>query len=256
MITGAKPKWQQYAQRSPAVLVILLGVFFWWGLHSAPAPQTQGRNSLAIISLIVLGLGLIGSGFWFWKSLIKEFTYDGRTLTFNTLAISETRARDLSAIEEVGEWTGRGGPLGYCIRFHNGEKLYLQNAVSNAAELAARLRSDLGSPVPAGSAAESRRPARLALLLFIAIGAGVVASVATANLLRRLSQEISRTQLLSEVEQRHVAKVVISDRALVYGTSSTLGAFRVKTPADGVLLNELRARGVMVEFETSSDLTP
>jgi hypothetical protein len=40
------------------------------------------------------------------------------------------------------------------------------------------------------------------------------------------------------------------------GPSSTRGAFRVSMPVDDVMMNELRSRGVVVEFETSSDLTP
>ena len=156
----------------------------------------------------------------------------------------------------MGEWTGRGGPLGYCIKFRDGAKFYLQNGVSNAAALAERLRYDLGSSASERSAAVSRHPVHLALMLFIAIGAGLLASVATITLLHRLPPEISRTEFLSEVEQRHVAKVVISDRVLINGTSSTRGAFRVRVPVDDAMVNELRSRGVAVEFETSSDLIP
>jgi hypothetical protein len=236
--------------------VILFGALTWWGFHSAPSHQPQGRNVWAITWMIVLGLVFIGSGFWFWKRLIKEFTYHGRTFTFNTLANSETQVRDISAIEEVAEWTGRGGPLGYCIKFRDGAKLYLQNGVPNAAALAQRLRSDLGSSASARSATERRRPIHLAFLLFIAICAGLLASVATSKLLHRLPPEISRAEFLFEVEQGHVAKVVISDRVLINGTSSTRGAFRVRVPVDDATVNELRSRGVVVEFETSSDLIP
>ena len=255
MIAGTMPKWQQYSHRSPVVTVILCGAFIWWGFHYAPSHQPQGRNVWALW-MIVLGLGFLGSGFWFWKRLIKEFNYDGRTLTFSTLASSETQVRDVSAIEEVGEWTGRGGSLGYCIKFRDGAKLYLQNGVSNAAALAERLRYDLGSSASERSATASRHPVHLALMLFIAIGAGLLASVATSKLLHRLPPEISRTEFLSEVEQRHVAKVVISDRVLINGTSSARGAFRVKMPVDDVMVNELRSRGVVVEFASSSDLIP
>ena len=58
------------------------------------------------------------------------------------------------------------------------------------------------------------------------------------------------------MEQQHVAKVVISDRVLIKGTSSTREAFRVRMPVDDVMVNELRSRGVVVEFETNSDLIP
>jgi hypothetical protein len=84
-----------------------------WGFHTAPSHQSQERNGLATICLIVLGLSLIAGILWFWKRFVKEFSYDGRTFTFNTLASPEMQVRDLSAIEEVSEWTGRGGPLGF-----------------------------------------------------------------------------------------------------------------------------------------------
>jgi hypothetical protein len=80
--------------------------------------------------------------------------------------------------------------------------------------------------------------------------------VATTKFLQRLPPEISQTEFLSEVDGRHVDKVVIRDRALISGISSTRGAFRVRIPVDDVMVNELRSRGVVVEFETSSDLTP
>ena len=80
--------------------------------------------------------------------------------------------------------------------------------------------------------------------------------MATSRFLQRLPPEISRTEFLSEVDERHVDKVVIRDRELVSGTSSTRGPFRVRMPVDDAMVNELRSRGVVVEFETSSDLTP
>ena len=256
MIAGAMPKWQQYSHRSPVVMVILFGALIWWGLHSPPSHQPQGNNVWAIAWMIVLGLGFIATGASFWKRLIKEFNYFGRTFTFNTLASSETKVRDVSAIEGVGEWTGRVGPLGYCIKFRDGAKLYLQNGVSNAAALAERLRYDLGSSASERGASKRRGPVHLAFMFFIAICAGLLAAVATSRLLQRLPPEISRTEFLSELEQRHVAKVVIGDRVLIHGTSSTRGAFRVRMLVDDVMVNELRSRGVVVEFETSSDLTP
>ena len=256
MIAGTMPKWQQYGHRAPLVIVPLFGAFIWWGFVTAPSHQSQGSNSFAAISLLVLGLSFIGGVLWFWKKLIKEFNYDGRTFTFNTLASPEMQVRDLSAIEEVGEWTGRGGPLGFRIKFRDGAKLYLHYGVSNAAALAERIRYDLGSSAPDRIAAKRRRPARIAFTLFIAICAGWLAAVATSKFLQRLPPEISQTEFLSEVDERHVDKVVIRDRVLISGTSSTRGAFRVRMPVDDVMVNELRSRGVVVEFETSSDLTP
>ena len=256
MIAGTMPKWQQYGHRATLVIVALFGVLMWWGFHTSPSHQSQGRNGFATICLIVLSLSLIGVVLWFWKRLIKEFNYDGRTLTFNTVASPEIQMRDLSAIEEMGEWTGRGGPLGSCIKFRDGAKLYLQYGISNAAALAERIRYDLGSSAPGRIAAKRRRPAHIAFALLIAICAGWLAAVSTSKYLQRLPPEISRTEFLSEVDERHVDKVVIRDRVLISGTSSTRGAFRVRMPVDDVMVNELRSRGVVVEFEASSDLIP
>ena len=62
-----------------------------------------------------------------------EFSYDGRTLRISTLGRPRMQTRDRSEIAEVGEWRGRGGPLGYRLKFHDGGKFYLQFGVSNAA---------------------------------------------------------------------------------------------------------------------------
>jgi len=232
-------------------MAALFGVLMWWGFHTAPPQQSRGPLGFATICLIVLSLGII---LWFWKKLIKEFNYDGRTFRFNTLASPEMQARDISAIEEVDQWTGRGSPLGFCIKFRDGAKLYLQYGVSNAVALAERLRYDLGSSASDRIAAKRRRPVHSALL--IAICVGCLAAVATSRLLQRLPPEISQTEFLSEVDERHVDKVVIRDRELISGTSSTRGAFRVRMLVDDVMLKALRSRGVMVEFETGSDLIP
>ena len=254
MISGAMPRWQQYCHRSPVVVVIVLGTLIWWEIHSAPSHPPQG-NLWAIAVIIVVGLILIGNGFRFWGRLIKEFHYFGRTLTFNTLASPETQVRDISEIEEVKEWAGEG-PLGYRIGFRGGAKFYLPSGVSSAAALAERLRHDLGCSASAASATQGRRSPRLAILLSIAILAGLAASVATSSLLRRLPPEISRAEFFAEVNEHHVARVVIEDRALISGKSSTRGPFRVRTPVDVGMVNELRSRGVVVEFESGSNLIP
>src|SRR5579872_5685327 len=112
MIAGTMPKWQQNVQKSPVAVLFLLGVLFWWEFHSAREHQPPGHNVFAITWLLVLGLGLIAAGIWFQKSLIREFSYDGKTLTFYTLASSKPQVRDISLIEDVAEWMGRGGPMG------------------------------------------------------------------------------------------------------------------------------------------------
>jgi hypothetical protein len=65
MIAGTMPKWQQYGHRAPLVIVALFGALMWWGFHTAPSHQSQGRNGFATICLIVLGLSLIGGVLWY-----------------------------------------------------------------------------------------------------------------------------------------------------------------------------------------------
>jgi hypothetical protein len=72
-----------------------------------------------------------------------EFSYDGRTLRISTLGRPRMQTRDRSEIAEVGEWRGRGGPLGYRLKFHDGAKFYLQFGVSNAAAVVEQIRYDL-----------------------------------------------------------------------------------------------------------------
>jgi len=64
MVTGTMPKWQQCSHRSPVVTLILLG-FDLVGTPFCSFASAAGAQRLAITLMIVLGLGLIGSGFWF-----------------------------------------------------------------------------------------------------------------------------------------------------------------------------------------------
>jgi hypothetical protein len=204
--------------------------------------------------MVLVALGLILSGFWFWRRLITEFSYDGRTLRLSTLGIPEVQTRHLSEIAEVSEWRGRGGQLGYRLRFRDGAKFYLQNGVSSAAVVAEQIRYNLlGQPydsfIPKGTATMNRRRIYLAVVTIVAVCAGWLAFRFTSKLMRDLPPEITPTEFLSEVAQGHVTKILIADRKFIRGVSSTRGAFRTKMPVDDALVKELRSRGVVVEFE-------
>jgi hypothetical protein len=80
---------------------------------------------------------------WFWRRIVNELSYDGRALRFRTLGTAEMRARDLSEIADLAEWQGRGGPIGYRLRFRDGEKVYLQFGVSNSTAAVEQIRRDL-----------------------------------------------------------------------------------------------------------------
>lgn len=66
---------------------------------------------------------------------------------------------------------------------------------------------------------------------------------------RQLPREISAAEFLAEVAQGNVAKVEVSERTEIRGVSSRLGPFVTTMKVDRKVANELRARGVTVEFE-------
>ncbi|MBZ5606701.1 MAG: hypothetical protein LAP38_00475 [Acidobacteriia bacterium] len=146
MNSGTMPKWQQRLHQGAfGVMCLLLGAF---GVLSArflfPAGGVRPSQGLVVSSLVMVAVA--GSGIVLQvrtrRRLVKEFSYDGRALRFSTLGTVEMQVRDLSEIAEVGKWRGRGGPLGYRLRFRDGAKLYLQNGVSNAVAAAEQIRRD------------------------------------------------------------------------------------------------------------------
>lgn len=60
---------------------------------------------------------------------------------------------------------------------------------------------------------------------------------------------VTRAEFLSEVEQGHVAAIVVEDGRYVSGVSSALGPFQAEFRVDKVLAKELRDRGIQVRFE-------
>ena len=70
--------------------------------------------------------------------------------------------------------------------------------------------------------------------------------------------ELSRSEFLNEVRAGHVHQIVVEDQQVIIGESSSRGRFRTqyKQKEDEDLLNELRAKGVDVVFESSPGLTP
>jgi hypothetical protein len=191
--------------------------------------------------MILVALGFILAGFSFWGRLITEFSYDGRTLRLSTLGVPEMQTRHLSEIAEVSEWRGRGGPLGYRVKFRDGAKFYLQNGVSNAAAVAEQIRNDLlgqpyGSFISEGTSAMNRRPIYLVFLIIAALCAGWLAFRFTMKLTQQLPTEITPAAFLSEVAQGNVAKIRIADRQFISGVSSTRGAFRTKMRVDDITL--------------------
>jgi hypothetical protein len=145
VIAGAMPKWRQYFHRFAGGFMCVW--FAGLGVYSARTPFAAGtrpEKARIIVSLIFMALATsaIVAQFWFQRRIVCEFTYDGSTLQFRTLGISQTQMRPLEDIAQVKEWRGRGGPIGYRLVFQDGAKAYLEHSVANSVALVDQLRRD------------------------------------------------------------------------------------------------------------------
>jgi hypothetical protein len=141
------PRWQRNVHRTSLVLMCLLFAgFAWFNLRFLSSAQTaQARKGVYFMTawMIAIAALCIAMSVWFWKRIVTEFSYDGSALRLRTLGRAEMQTRDVSEIQEVGEWRGRGGPQGYKLKFRDRQKVYLHYSVSNAAAAAERIRSDI-----------------------------------------------------------------------------------------------------------------
>jgi hypothetical protein len=86
---------------------------------------------------------------------------------------------------------------------------------------------------------------RALILLAISIAAGAIAF----KLMPKPLPEISRAQLLAEVQAGHVHEVTITDGEVLTGVSSSRGAFRLSLQKSGQdLAGQLSALGVVVKY--------
>jgi hypothetical protein len=108
--------------------------------------EVQAQKGLLLFSLVFVAIASFGIGMqlWFRRRIVSEFNYDGHALRFRTPGMGEMQTRALSEIADLGEWRGRGGPLGYRLRFRDGQKVYLRYGVSNSVAAAEQIRRDLG----------------------------------------------------------------------------------------------------------------
>jgi len=98
------------------------------------ARQLLPNRTLLVFSAMFVAMALfgIGSQIWFRRRMISDFTYDAQALRYRTLGIAEMQMRTLWDIAKVRTWRGRGGALGYVLRFRDKHKLYLEFSVSNS----------------------------------------------------------------------------------------------------------------------------
>ena len=79
------------------------------------------------------------------KMLVREFSFDGRVLRFRTIASSQEQVRELHEIAEVRrpESGGRGPPIGDCVAFRGGTRVWLPYELQNGWMLFEQLRFQL-----------------------------------------------------------------------------------------------------------------
>lgn len=92
----------------------------------------------------------------------------------------------------------------------------------------------------------SRR--RLIVVLILSVAAGLTAFF----LVPKPLPELSRHELIAEVQAGYVHEVVVVDQEVITGVSARRGPFRVALArGDTSLIDELSAMGVEVKFETT-----
>jgi hypothetical protein len=127
-----------------ALMTLLFGAFGLFilrlGWLSENAQVRRGAVFMIVWITLIAGLGVV-SAVWFWRRIATEFSYDGRALRFRTLGSSKAQLRGLMEIVGVDDWRGRGGGLGFRIKFRDGGKIYLQFGLSQAEVLAAEIRA-------------------------------------------------------------------------------------------------------------------
>jgi len=86
----------------------------------------------------------------------------------------------------------------------------------------------------------------------IVLSISAAAGLAAYFLIPKPLPEISREELIAEVQSDYVHEVVVVDKEVVTGVSTRRGAFRVILPRDvRSLIDQLAAMGVNVKYETT-----
>ena len=148
MISGMMPKVAQWGHHCACGFMCLLfaGLAVLGG-----AVCTAGLMGMGPVEYVVFGAPFAAFAVWAivslirsQKTLVREFSYDGRLLRFRTLASAEEQLRELHDIAEIREGqSSRSQAIGYCLRFRDGLKVYLDYSIHNVAVLAEQLRFDL-----------------------------------------------------------------------------------------------------------------
>jgi hypothetical protein len=106
-----------------------------------------------------------------------------------------------------------------------------------------------GQPKPTGS--------RRALTRVVVSGVvAVIVALATVHYMPKPLPEVSRKELIKEVQAGQVHEVIVVDGEVLTGESSQRGPFRVVLRKNDDLVEELMAMDVDVKFEKEPDLIP
>lgn len=148
-ISGVMPRWHRNVHRFGfGLMCALFALFGFMQVRFLPlSGNDRAARGAALIGVWLLAIATIGFGMqlWFWRRMVAEFSYSGQALRFRSLGRPEMQTRVLSEIADIRTWRGRGYPLGYRLRFRDGEKIYLQNSVSNCEAVVEQIRRDLHS---------------------------------------------------------------------------------------------------------------
>ena len=75
--------------------------------------------------------------------IIRQFSYDGRSLKYGTLGSSQEQLRDVKQIIDVRQGRMGAPSIGFSVVFSDNKKVYLDYSMPHAREAAERLRLDL-----------------------------------------------------------------------------------------------------------------
>jgi hypothetical protein len=147
MITGVMPKRKQMFH--VCVAAFIFSVFAAAALVNAelllPSHRPPVDTLVRVISFlfILLAIAIIGMQVWFRRRIIREFSYDGATLHYQTLSRFAEHSRFPAQLVAIRDWMGRGGVMGYQLIFRDLPKAYLEDDTPNASELIERLLKDM-----------------------------------------------------------------------------------------------------------------
>ena len=149
MISGAMPQSKQWMHAAAAFVIFAIFAAAAVANGMLPSHRPPVSPALRVVSalFILLSIFIVTMIGWYRRRIIREFQYDGATLHYKTLAISEPLHRHPAQLTVIREWAGRGGLMGYQLFFRDHPKAYLEDSTPNARALIERLLADMPQPV-------------------------------------------------------------------------------------------------------------